>query len=87
MEFRKECQEKPKSGIYTPWENFSALTHSPNNTITLDEYTTIYVSDNSDEIDNEEAGTVLGDSIYAQIEFTWSFMAILTKSSKLLHPS
>ena len=57
----------------------SAITHSLINTLTLDESSTISISDNSDESDNEEAGTVLGDQNLCVIclnvrEATWLFL-------------
>ena len=54
LEHRNECKQKLVSGLCTPWEFLGCISRSLKNSISLDDSSVIYVSDNSDENDEEE---------------------------------
>ena len=54
LEHRNECKQKLVSGVCTPWEFLGCISRSLKNAISLDDSSVIYVSDNSDENDEEE---------------------------------
>ena len=78
IEHRKECKEKRTSGVYTPWEFLSSITHSLTHTITFND-PILYISDYSDESDREEQGNVFENQNLCVIclnirQVTWLFL-------------